>query len=121
MNEEYYKIVTKNRNSLCVRSLKYKLKYEKGTIVNKVEGSIGIFIFRGLYNTKHYKEFYHKNFGSDYSIYKIIKVKPIGALHFPNIICNHDNGILKTELLDSFYKNHYKKLERMIQEFVATH
>lgn len=87
-----YKVVNKKNKSLIIdgRS-RYCLTYEKGKIVNSLDGTLGIFCFERRLNA----EAYANNWKG-----KVLRVIPMGKVKRPKEICPYRDS----ESISKFYK-----------------
>jgi hypothetical protein len=95
-----YKVVNKKTRQSCSTLLrektKYTLWYQKGKIIKKIEGTLGILCFE----KKHYAEsFINHAFLNNIKRAMILKVKTIGRKKIPKSI----SAWLSLEEINSFY------------------
>jgi len=90
-----YKVISRERTSCSVdeKDKIYILKYQKGKIVHKVPGTVGIFCFKEFNDAFRF----HKHHAGC----RVIKVRSIGEEYVPNSIC----PLLHCSLTDFYSKN----------------
>lgn len=98
MEKYRYKVVTKDRRSATIsKSSPYCIKYKKGEVVNKIDGTVGIFTFENADDATEFINLCDILKGDT----RIIRVIPIGKCKKVKEICH--NPVKRN--LDNFYRS----------------